>query len=249
VLRRSSGWSLVFVLALVVALLPGEAPVYAADFIVNTTDDLADLNPGDGVCDGAPRAGLQCSLRAAVQTANALGGVHTIILGGNTYNLTNGGFDGAAVVGDLDVTATLTVIGRGQTATRIDGQDKDRVFEVHSGKLILQQLTVQNGSAGSGGGVEVGENGALELAQVTVASNVASDGGGIFSRSSLVIRSSTITGNEAERRGGGFRHEGTTALLENVVISDNRSFDRPGGGCFLGSGTATFRNVTLSRNS
>jgi CSLREA domain-containing protein len=73
----------VCLVVLVLALLPGAAPVYAATFVVNTSDDLPDLNPGDGVCDAAAAAGQQCSLRAAVQTANALGGAHTIALAGH----------------------------------------------------------------------------------------------------------------------------------------------------------------------
>lgn len=41
-------------------------------FIVNTTRDTADSNIGDGVCDTQPRAGLQCTLRAAIQEANEI---------------------------------------------------------------------------------------------------------------------------------------------------------------------------------
>jgi CSLREA domain-containing protein len=250
--RHRPGWSLVLTLVLALALLPAAPPAYAADFIVNTTNDLADLNPGDGVCDGAPRAGLQCSLRAAVQTANALGGVHAIILGGNTYNLTNAGADeDEAVTGDLDVAATITVIGQGQVATRIDGQQSDRVFDVHDGgKLILLQLTVRNGRVGGpfGGGVQVLEGGALELSQVTVANNSAKAGGGIaFSGESLVIRNSTLRENVSGTTGGGLWQDGGTALLENVRISGSSA--QAGGGCLLsGGGQTTLRNVTLSTN-
>ncbi|WP_051871201.1 CSLREA domain-containing protein [Chloroflexus sp. MS-G] len=72
---------------LTVAPLPWPVPtVMAATFTVNTTNDTADANPGDGVC--ADSAG-RCSLRAAVMEANALGGgPHTIVLqAGQTYTL------------------------------------------------------------------------------------------------------------------------------------------------------------------
>ncbi len=36
-----------------------------ADFLVNTTDDLIDLNPGDGICE-ATLSFNNCSLRAAI---------------------------------------------------------------------------------------------------------------------------------------------------------------------------------------
>lgn len=47
----------------------------AATLTVNSTDDLADLHPGDGVC--VTSAGT-CSLRAAIQESNALPGMDTI---------------------------------------------------------------------------------------------------------------------------------------------------------------------------
>jgi CSLREA domain-containing protein len=45
-----------------------------AAFVVNSTGDLPDANPSDGVCDVDPNMpGDQCTLRAAIQTVNALG--------------------------------------------------------------------------------------------------------------------------------------------------------------------------------
>jgi len=40
---------------------------------VNTINDVADLVPGDGVCDNSANAGEQCSLRAAIEELNAQG--------------------------------------------------------------------------------------------------------------------------------------------------------------------------------
>ncbi len=40
---------------------------------VNMTGDDSDLNPGDGLCDGQFIAGIQCSLRAAIEELNAIG--------------------------------------------------------------------------------------------------------------------------------------------------------------------------------
>ena len=81
-----------------------------ATFIVNSTVDAVDANPGDGVCETAVTA--QCSLRAAVMEANALTGQDTITLPSNTYNLTiSGEEEDLAETGDLDITDDLFLNG------------------------------------------------------------------------------------------------------------------------------------------
>src|SRR6267142_554050 len=52
----------------------------AATFLVNTLADTADTNIGDGHCDTDANLGNgdQCTLRAAIQEANALAGDDTI---------------------------------------------------------------------------------------------------------------------------------------------------------------------------
>src|SRR5262249_4471441 len=68
-------------------LLPVAAQ--AAQFAVNSTADAVDAAPGDGTC--ATSTGV-CTLRAAIQEANALtGGPHTIRLPPGTYALTISG--------------------------------------------------------------------------------------------------------------------------------------------------------------
>ena len=58
----------------------GLSPVWAAaaNFTVNKVGDAADLAPGDAKCDSAAASGSQCTLRAAIQEANAHAGADTI---------------------------------------------------------------------------------------------------------------------------------------------------------------------------
>ncbi len=53
-------------------------PVYAADLLVNSTGDEGDFSPGDGECAINENPGADCTLRAAIEEANALGGGNTI---------------------------------------------------------------------------------------------------------------------------------------------------------------------------
>lgn len=82
--------------------------VNAANFTVNTTADTNDADPGDGVC---ADSGGTCSLRAAIQEANALTGADTITVPSGTY-----------VTPDLPfVTDDLTIRGAGAKLTTLDG--------------------------------------------------------------------------------------------------------------------------------
>lgn len=85
----------------------------AAVFAVTLTNDLVDVSPGDGVCDANPTAGVACSLRAAVQEANALAGDDAISLPAGTYAVTLSGLEDDAAAGDLDVTSGITIEGDG----------------------------------------------------------------------------------------------------------------------------------------
>src|SRR5438270_5510116 len=63
-------------------------PVQAATFLVATTQDAPHSAPLDGNCTSTLPGGL-CTLRAAVQAANFLGGTQTINLAtAATYTLT-----------------------------------------------------------------------------------------------------------------------------------------------------------------
>ena len=72
--RRARAYSLLLVCAFVLALFPAWA-AHAATLTVNSTGDAADANTGDGFCDAV---GGGCTLRAAIQQANALPGADTI---------------------------------------------------------------------------------------------------------------------------------------------------------------------------
>lgn len=64
---------LVMCLAVLITAAP---PATAALYSVTSGEDLPDTNPGDGICE----SGFGCTLRAAVQEANAIAGPDTIIV-------------------------------------------------------------------------------------------------------------------------------------------------------------------------
>jgi CSLREA domain-containing protein len=72
--KLARSFSIVIILSILLAQFGLHPAAAAGDFVVNSTADIADGNPGDGVCE-TDITGV-CTLRAAVQEANALGCRH-----------------------------------------------------------------------------------------------------------------------------------------------------------------------------
>ncbi|RFU19350.1 right-handed parallel beta-helix repeat-containing protein [Geodermatophilus marinus] len=195
---------------------------------VTTAADSADTAPGDGRCADGSGA---CSLRAAVQEANALGG-GTIELGKHTYALTLGGTgEDAAATGDLDVTGRVTIRGGGAT---VDARGLDRVFDVRPGaSLRLEHATVTGGAAQGTG--------------------VPASGGGLLNAGTLHLEGSTVTGNTAVRAGGGIEASaGSSTTVHRSTLSDNATGAGPGNGGGLhltGAGTVTVERSAVTGNT
>ncbi|MCC5954140.1 MAG: right-handed parallel beta-helix repeat-containing protein [Acidimicrobiia bacterium] len=195
---------------------------------VNSTADLPDANPGDGICEATPGMG-DCTLRAAVMEANAVPKVDTIDLGwGNTYVLTLAGSgEDAAATGDLDITESVTIKG----ASIIDGNGTDRVFDVRAGTLILGEARVTGGATdANGGGIRINTGAGLLTYQVEVSGNTAagSGAGGIHAENGGTVR--LISTLVAENTGGigGVRTAGQL-VADNLTVSANTGTSGTGG--------------------
>ena len=178
-LRKNSGWGVALAITLhgIFFSVPAQA---AAVFTVNTNIiDVVDANPGDGVCDAVPPKNV-CTLRAAIEEANALPGADEIILPPNTYLLT--------IVAELTITDNLTITGGGASTTIIDGnksvRPNTRVLGISSGDTVsVSGVTIRNGEATLGGGVV--NDGTLTLTNSAVIGNTAVQGGGISTGGTL----------------------------------------------------------------
>jgi CSLREA domain-containing protein len=222
-------------------------PAHAAIFAVDSTVDTTDANPGDGVCDdGAGR----CTLRAAIQEANAGAGADTITLPAGTYGLTlSGFFENNSRSGDLDIRSTITINGSGASTTTIDQTQLDRVIDVRSGgSLTMSRVTVEGGRAFTGAGIRV-TNGTLRLTSVELVGNRASSGGGFRANdSTVVLNRVTATGNTASSHGGGGYASDSTVTATNSTLSGNSAGSR-GGGLRHRRGSLTLSFVTITGNS
>src|SRR5690349_5895413 len=126
--RHLVGFTLLALLTLAYALYPGATPARAnVIFTVDDTADAVDTLPGNGLCQ---TAGGNCSLRAAIQEANAFAGDDTIIVPAGSYSLTLTGMaEDAGLTGDLDIASSLVISASSNELPEIRG-DGDRVFQI-----------------------------------------------------------------------------------------------------------------------
>ena len=191
----------------------GARAAHAADFVVDSTADLPDAKPGDHVCltDAAT-----CTLRAAVQEADADGGTNTIFVPGGYYRLrtppaTEAGSPGQddAGKGDLDIGGMLIIHGAGARQTIIDGGGLDRVFSIAgTATASISDMTLTGGDA-TGGGTARG----------------ISMGGAIFNQGTATLERMRLVGNRADGGGAAFSIPGSYITIRDSLLARNSAFE------------------------
>jgi fibronectin-binding autotransporter adhesin len=229
-----------------------------AVFTVNRSTDEADVAAGDGLCDTDPNSeGEQCSLRAAVQEANASPGNATI-----RFDLTQTGSLITLSGSEIQVANNghLSIGGPGANHLTIDGgAGTNRIFYTGDATVSISGVTLTGGggtgtSNAFGGAVMTAAGGALTLEGVHVTGNSSTSGGGVFLRPGThKVSNSTVSNNAAQGCGGGIHNQGALTIV-NSTISANTSTGYYGGGiCNDGFGdadpTLTIRNATIVANS
>ena len=184
-------------------------PVAAADFVVNTTQDVI-----SGTCTASA-----CSLRDAILAANATTGPSTIHLDAHNYGVTiQGSGENAGLTGDFDVQGDLTIIGAGRDATKLFiSSPSEQVIDVAAGaRLRLEHLSIGIGIRSGYFGDADAARTRLELLDV-VAGGTSPSGNTIVANGNLMIDHSTIV--------AGAYSNGQTAIIfdgEQLDISSSQ---------------------------
>ena len=168
--------------------------------VVDRTDD-PDLSttPSAGACTVA--ADNDCSLRGAIEAANAKAGDDTIDLLGvsGTVNLTG-------ALPDLSGNLEIEGPGADQLTVRRNTGGNYRIFSVGRDRVVsISGINIANGNVpGSIGGGIFNGGGTLTITNSTISGNsTSSSGGGVFNNDgATVIEHSTITKNTAPSGGG-----------------------------------------------
>lgn len=215
--------------ALAVAVAALAARAGAATFNVDTTLDAAASSAAvaQGVCDDGQG---QCTLRAAIQVADAASTPSTIVLPAGTYTLSVPGVDESAVLssgtyavahvadpakGDLNITQSMTIVGAGSGQTVIGwapGSQQDRVLHIEVPPAATQNLTVTiQGVTIQNGYVPAPVN--LDASVPTAVVRLARMGGGIAIGAGAEVQTvdSTVTEGGEDEGGCGGKSGGSGA--------------------------------------
>jgi hypothetical protein len=183
-----------------------------------------------------------CSLREAIDAANAQADRDTVQLQKGTYEIQLLHVPGSAAneTGDLAVGYPATIKGKGPTETKVDANGLDRVFYIGG---ITSEVPVKFQALAMKGG---------DPTAVPFDSQHPGVGGGIYAYTGAVtLKHVAIQRNEASL-GGGARLQVTNLKIIDSTISRNAAAE--GGGLILLSAifntpVATIRSSTISNNS
>jgi predicted outer membrane repeat protein len=232
---------------------------FAVDFTVNLTTDQHDANTADSVCDiDLATAGEQCSLRAAVEQANALASNDRVLFNlpaNSTITLTTAN-NGEIFIAN---SGTLEIVGTGANNLTIGGgAGTNRIFYINLATVTISgvKLTGGNGTSllnsGNGGAI-FSNGGSLTLNSVNVTNNTAANqGGGLATRNCTVsITNSTFSNNSTpiflDLSGGGANFLDSTTSIINSTFSTNST--RSGGAIVFARGTHFISGSTFSANN
>ncbi len=246
--------------AVVLSAVVAVAAAHAGTYTVNSTTDAVDATPGDDVC---ATAAATCTLRAAVQEANAHAGPDVITLPAGWYALAlTGPNEDAAATGDLDVHDELQVNGAGAATTSIDGLEGDRVFHVIASTFAIRDVTIRGGRApedsenpfaSMGGGVFVDDAaGGCTVERVTFQDNATAVGGSglaiVSGTSPITLSGCTFDGNSSTRGSALDVHTTGPVSMTDTTLTSNTSTSITCGGGTIEAGTVTISGGDVSDN-
>jgi len=233
------------------------------DYTVNSTLDANDAVL-DGSCDASPPNHV-CTLRAALDEANAAASFRTILLPAGRYTLSVP-FGGGGNHGELDVInpqGTL-ILGAGADKTSIGWVAGRPSFVAATPAFALAHLAIARAVANQNNGVDgsvslLSSNALLEEVSITHARNC--QGGAVDIRStpaglySLRVERSTLAYNSAlgcfgapyVNSGGAISSQGADLYLRNSTLSHNRA-DNSGGAIFATNSTVYLSADTIADN-
>lgn len=220
----------------VLTACPATGPV----FLVNTTADSSDANPGDGAC--ADSQG-KCSLRAAVEEAHHARNAEVRLTAGETYGLDAS--RGALLIAK-DMTITGAYAADGSTNANLPNavitpRGRSRIFDVGDRSVTASPISV----------VLTTRNLTLKGVRMTTGAGGANTGGVAFIRQGATFQGENINAldNEAER-GAAFANGGTLRIRGgNLWKNRCNQSQLTRGGAILNAGILELEDVSFLENT
>ncbi|MCK6473771.1 MAG: hypothetical protein L6R28_18770 [Planctomycetes bacterium] len=184
-----------------------------------------------------------------------------LTLTGCAFNNNSAGDDGGAVGADdlyqLDVIDCTFLYNRSYGTNPRGGGGALNILHLQGPATITGSTISQNSANHKGGGIAFEHIRTSEPIIISDTEIVDNDsfynGGGIWStEGNLTISDSNISGNYAERFGGGIFFDSDYALYSltttNTTLNDNSTDDQDGGAVYAEDGLLTFTNCTFEYN-
>jgi hypothetical protein len=236
-------------------------------FTVTDTSDLLDADLTDDLCISSTGT---CTLRAAIQQANATGADFTYIaVSRGEYDLTipAGTADATcidptcmiaeeddAATGDLDITTPMCIVGRDRADVVIrGGGDVGRAFDVHAGAssavfpgVVMDKLRIEDSYAPAWSGVDP-----ISYTVVIAGCEDGEDacsGGGIRNQGELTLRYVDVRGNASQGNGNGVLNTMAASLLVHGAQFEDNADELGHGGGVLNMGMLTVQYSTFNGN-
>ncbi|MBI3781988.1 MAG: hypothetical protein HY270_01165 [Deltaproteobacteria bacterium] len=218
----------------------------AATFADNSGSDVSDAMPGDGVC--STMAGV-CTLRAAVEEANALSGADVITVPSGMVHISQG---------EIAVASNVTVNGAGSSKSIVDAGYSSRIFNVTGAVLNISGLRLQRGMVvdDCGGALYVDSTSTLVVSDSVIthsrckAESVSVQGAGLCNDGQTTLTNVRVRGNRLfggyynDGDGGGIENNGDLSL-NHTEISQNR-ITASGGGWEQGAGLSNYGTLNIN---
>jgi hypothetical protein len=236
-----------------------------AQFVVDNSSDADDALPGDGVCSiVAGTSPGPCTLRAAIEEANALPGADTIVFNvpttDNSYNPQTGAYTLMWGRQPPDITDALTITNSDPQKiiiTRPPNGLEYHLFNVTAaGTVNLIGLTITRGavshlSSNAGGGVQNAGTGTVNITNAVFDTNFAITGGAFCNSAGGTAHfSQVIFKNNNANSGGAVANTGNgTVTIDNCTFDPNTAQNGAGVANTGSGGTVTITASALTHNT
>ncbi|MDP8321808.1 MAG: DUF1565 domain-containing protein, partial [Candidatus Stygibacter australis] len=171
--------------------------------------------------------------------------LHTIHLAEGTYSPSING-----EIFPVNIPDFVSLCGESETGVILNAEGISGVIRLNNVENAISNLTITNGNTHYGGGI-LCDSSLPILENLMITGNSAErDGGGIYCdiNSSPILENVTIADNSAERDGGGIYCQESSPILESVTIADN-SAERDGGGIYCEDSSPILVNCIMWNNA
>ncbi|MCA9958766.1 MAG: hypothetical protein KC443_07025 [Anaerolineales bacterium] len=197
---------------------------------------------------GSPLVVIGDGTAVSCQTEAAANAFSDAVAAGGTIDFDCGS---ELVVMNVNTNVTdqqVTVNGNGRIV--LSGEGLRQIFLLTgSANLTLNDLTLQDGSAGQGGAIAIEPQASATINRSFFTSNEAATvGGAIYNQGTLTINQSTLGSNVAFSHGGALYNSGGTVDIYDSYIISNQAENGDGGGLLTYEGAMTLERTAVRSN-